>query len=85
MEEFLGFKKMITPVLIQMLFWLGVLMCVIGGFAFMLRGGVGLFIGIGYIILGPVVVRVYCELLIVIFNIHDTLKELNSKVKDSLG
>ena len=31
MEDFLKFKRMITPIIIQILFWIGVVLCVIGG------------------------------------------------------
>jgi hypothetical protein len=35
--------------------------------------------GIGTAILGPVAVRIYAELMLVIFEINDNLKKLNDK------
>ncbi len=74
MDDFISFRRMLTPTVIQLLFWLGVAACVIGGFVMLARGAV--LMGIIYIILGPIAVRVYCELLIVIFRINDTLTDI---------
>lgn len=38
MQDFLKFKKMITPIIIQILFWIGALACVIGGLVLVLQG-----------------------------------------------
>ena len=74
MNDFLAFRKMITPLIIQIIFWIGVVICVIGGLialadSFAPQGLVAL-------ILGPLAVRIYCELLIVIFRINDTLTDI---------
>jgi hypothetical protein len=74
MEDFISFRRMVTPTVIQLLFWLGVAVCVIGGFIMLVGGAV--LMGIAYIILGPIIVRIYCELLIVIFRINDTLTDI---------
>lgn len=88
MEDFLRFKKMITPVLIQILFWIGVVVSVVGGLIAIVaganqeRGGGSIVLaGILWILLGPIAVRVYCELLIVIFSINDTLTETKNLLK----
>jgi len=39
MNEFLTFRKMITPVIIQVLFWIGVVACVIAAIANILKAG----------------------------------------------
>jgi len=74
--DFLSFRKMITPVIIQVVFWLGVLFCVVYGFG-QLLGGQGL-MGLVYIIAGPIAVRIYCEMLILLFRIHDALQDIRS-------
>jgi phosphotransferase system glucose/maltose/N-acetylglucosamine-specific IIC component len=88
MEDFLKFRKMITPAIIQVLFWIGVAVCVIAGLVFMAysfdsySGGVGVFLsGLLVLILGPIGVRVYCELLILFFRMNESLTE----IKDSLA
>ena len=75
MNEFLTFRKMITPTIIQALFWVGVLGCVIGAI-----GNFGqkmILSGIVMLILGPIMVRVYCELLIVAFKMLESLQEIS--------
>ncbi|MDW8226379.1 MAG: DUF4282 domain-containing protein, partial [Anaerolineales bacterium] len=82
MEDFLKFKKMITPIIIQILFWIGVvgsvimgLISIVGGANAHYGGGAMVFAGILWIFLGPIITRIYCELLIVIFSINDTLTD----------
>lgn len=85
MEDFLKFKKMITPVIIQVLFWVGVAGSVLGGLIMMgmsfgqYGGGAGTFLtGLLMVIIGPVSVRIYCELLILFFRMNETLTEIKS-------
>lgn len=76
MDEFLTFRKMITPTIIQIVFWIGVAYCVIYGIRLIFDG---LFIfGLIYLIVGPFVVRIYCELIILLFRIYDTLNEIKN-------
>ena len=74
--DFLSFRKMITPVIIQVVFWLGVVGCVLTGLGALL-GGQGLY-GLGLIVIGPIVVRIECELLILLFRMHDALQEIKA-------
>jgi hypothetical protein len=62
---------MVTPVIIQVLFWLGVAVSVVAGLLEIGESPLG---GLLLIVLGPLVVRLYCELLIVVFRIHDLLR-----------
>ena len=88
MNEYLAFRKMITPAIIQILFWIGVVICVISGIAGIaagasadIGGGKMVFTGFLTLILGPIFVRVYCELIIVMFRILDVLKDIQSGKK----
>ncbi len=81
MEEYLSFRKMITPIIIQILFWIGVALCVIMGLAGIVGGigagsGVVVLTSVLMILIGPIFVRVYCELIIIMFRIHDVLTEI---------
>ncbi|HOI24091.1 MAG TPA: DUF4282 domain-containing protein [Caldisericia bacterium] len=85
-NDWLFLKKMITPVVIQIIYWLGILVVIILGLIAIIRsfgafggGAIGLLSGILMIILGPIMVRVYCEILVVMFNIYEELKKLNAK------
>lgn len=78
MGEFLRFRRMVTPVLIQLLFWLGVLAVVVGGVVTIVTDNV--LIGVAVLVLGPIAVRVYAELLIVLFRIHSALQDMASSL-----
>ena len=87
MENFLKFKKMVTPIIIQMLFWIGLVTCVIVGIVDITvgvtshSGGTAVLKGIGWLVLGPIGVRIYCEILIVIFSINNILTDLKNLLK----
>ncbi|MDH7514375.1 MAG: DUF4282 domain-containing protein [Bacteroidota bacterium] len=76
MNEFWSFEKMITPTIIKILFWIGIVLCVIIGILVMTKGDILILGGLLIIILGPIVWRVYCELLMVIFSINDHLRQI---------
>ena len=75
MGEFLTFRKMVTPIFIQLLFWLGILGA-IGYGVFLMTLGDNVLLGVAALVLGPIAVRIYAELLIVIFRIQGSLNEL---------
>ena len=81
MSDFWAFRTMVTPVIIQVLFWVGVLICLIAGLVMIvmgikLPGDQMVLKGVLLVILGPLGVRVYCEILIVFFRINETLTEI---------
>ena len=73
MNDFLAFRKFITPLFIQVIFWLFVIMIVIAGLISMFQGGAAIFSGLLMIVVGPLIIRMYCELLILLFRIYDEL------------
>uniref|UniRef100_A0A7C5ALR1 DUF4282 domain-containing protein n=1 Tax=Desulfobacca acetoxidans TaxID=60893 RepID=A0A7C5ALR1_9BACT len=79
LKEFLSFHTMLTPIIIQILFWVGVAICVIAGIFLIATGKIQ---GLLIILLGPVVVRGYCEILIIFFRINDTLAEIKELMED---
>lgn len=74
MSEFLSFRSMVTPAVIQIIFWLVVLGNVVAAIGLFAKHhpGLGLLVLIG----GPLLTRIYCELLIIIFRMHETLKTI---------
>lgn len=81
MSDFWAFRTMVTPVIIQVLFWVGVIVCIIAGLVMIgmgikLPGDQMVLKGVLLVILGPLGVRVYCEILIVFFRINETLTEI---------
>jgi hypothetical protein len=84
MRDFWAFRTMVTPVIIQIIFWIGTLICLGVGAGMILMGvsrqhpemGHYIWKGILLLFLGPLGVRVYCEILIVFFRINETLTEI---------
>ena len=77
MKEFLSYKTMVTPGILKILSYVGMVIAVIVGLVTAFTAD--LLTGIGMTILGPVVVRIYAELMLVVFEIHNELKKLNDK------
>jgi len=85
MNDFLAFRRMVTPIVIQVVFWLGLVACVVVGLGSVVAGATSSYGG-GWMVLwgffmllvGPLVVRIYCELLIVLFGIHSTLADIKN-------
>jgi len=83
MSDFMQFKKMLTPVIIQILFWLGSILSVLVCLGLLIFGlEEEKLLGLILILLGPIVVRIYGELLIVVFTINDTLTEIHRSLKE---
>ena len=76
MKDFLNYKYMITPGILKILSYIAMVGCVIAGIFTLFVEPVS---GIGMIVLGPIVARIYTELMLVIFEIHSELKSLNGK------
>ena len=84
-KDFLFFRKMLTPLIIQIIFWIGVVVTFIGGIATMFQSG-GFWRGLLAAILGPIFVRIFTELIIVTFKINDSLSDIRAvKLKESKG
>ena len=97
----LQFRKFITPLAIQIIFWIRAAASVISGIGLIIAGarfrvscnnaeggmpvmpmgpmlppGLTIFGGLLQIFLGPVIVRIWCELIMLFFRIYDTLQEI---------
>ena len=81
MSDFLTFRRMVAPVVIQIVFWLGSVAVIVFGVAGIVIGAhhnrasevVG---GFMLLLFGPLVLRLYCEVLIVAFRINDSLTDI---------
>ncbi|HUU42478.1 MAG TPA: DUF4282 domain-containing protein [Planctomycetota bacterium] len=80
--DFVAFRKMITPVIIQVVFWIAVAVVVIVSLIGLgeSRGDAKL-AAVLTLLLGPIAVRMYCELLIVIFRIHSNLEQIEKNTR----
>ncbi|HLQ72822.1 MAG TPA: DUF4282 domain-containing protein [Bacillota bacterium] len=83
LSNFLKFDTMITPTIIKIVFWIGAGLSVLSGLGIIISGmnsyfggGAQVFAGLITIVVGPFVVRIYCELLIIFFKMHESLQEI---------
>jgi len=77
MGDLLTFKKMISPILIQVLFWIGIVAVVIAALGAIFSGE--FLSGLLMLLIGPLIVRLYAEIFIVMFKINDGVQELVKK------
>jgi hypothetical protein len=76
MKEFLSYKTMVTPGIVKVLSYIGMVVALIAG---LLAMAVDPLTGIATAILGPIAVRIYAEVMLIMFEIHGELKKLNDK------
>ena len=82
MGDFLTFRRMITPIIIQIVFWIGIIGILVLGILALVDGASGetdggaVVLGVLFIIFGPMIWRVFCELLILVFRIIEKLANL---------
>jgi len=78
MKDIFFFNAMLTPKIITFVYWLLLFMAVVSGIGAMFTGfGVGsILTGFLIVVAGAVGARIWCELLIVLFKIHENLKKL---------
>jgi hypothetical protein len=76
-KDFLTFRRMITPVVIQVIFWLGLVGVLVGSVVMMTEE---VLLGLGMLVGGPIVLRIYCELLILFFRVNETLTDIRTSL-----
>ncbi|MCX7683437.1 MAG: DUF4282 domain-containing protein [Anaerolineae bacterium] len=90
-QDFLTFRRMVTPLIIQALFWIGVALSVLTGAAWLVTG---LVVGINedqasvllislccspvIVVLGILLSRIEAELLILAFRTYETLNDIRN-------
>jgi len=80
MKSVFFFDSMLTPKIITFVYWLMLFGCVVSGLGAMFSSyGGGFFAGLGILVGGAIASRIWCELLIVLFKIHENLQKLANK------
>ncbi|MFH1061512.1 MAG: DUF4282 domain-containing protein [Candidatus Omnitrophota bacterium] len=84
MKDFFGFKKLVTPVIVQILFWMGMTVWGLKLFGLvkemiMMHGKTDIMGAVTLIIVWPLTLRLYCEIIMLIFKINENLLKLNQK------
>lgn len=83
LKQVLMFDSMLTPKIITFVYWLLLAIALVSGLGAM-SGYYGVtlgsfFTGLAIIVFGGVFARIWCELLIVLFKIHENLKKIVDK------
>jgi hypothetical protein len=98
-KNFLSFERMITPIIIKILFYIGLIGSLLGGLVFFFPTG---FVGISYkgfgqilwgfilgllgglliTFLGVLLTRIYAELLILVFQINESLTDIKMLLQE---
>lgn len=88
LNKFFNFDEMVTPVIIKIIYWIGVALVVLSGLVSIIAGigshfggGIQVLGGLLMIVIGPLFVRIWCELMIVLFEIHKNIVEINKKTQ----
>ena len=76
MKAFLNYEYMITPGVLKILSYISMVVVVSMG---VLALGTDAITGVSMIVLGPIAVRIYAELMLVIFELHNELKKIANK------
>ena len=86
--DLLMFRRMVAPWVIMVLFWLGVAGAVLIGLIILVMGMLGKGIGMAEALVGLIsipinilLVRLYCELMIVIFRMNETLTDIKNSLE----
>lgn len=96
LKHFMSFERMITPVIIKVIFWIGLIITTLAGVITFFggiiygvsEGEIGMIIGSLFggpllFLLGVLVLRIYCELLILAFRINETLTDIKLLLKNN--
>lgn len=90
MRDYLYFDTMITPKIITFIYWLMLAAAAIAGLVMLSKGFTVMkysgFAGFGMIVVAPIlvvavalVVRIYCEIMIVLFKMNEALQDIRHK------
>jgi hypothetical protein len=79
----MNFDKMITPMIIKVIFWISVVLTVLGGLLSL--GGENAIAGVFLILFGPLVARIYAELLLVLFQVHSRMNDIYTLLDQRLS
>ena len=87
MKDFFVFRRMITPFIIQVFYWIATLASIVAGIYFLANSqdsydSTGDIIsGLGLLFIGPLVIRIWFEMLILAFRVNETLTEIKNNTE----
>ena len=81
MNDFLSFRYMITPGIMKIACYLGMIICVVAGGAMAVAAEP--ISGVLLLLFGPIGCRITTEMTLVMFEIHSELKQMNDTGKSN--
>lgn len=89
MKDFFSFRRMITPYIIMIIFWVAIVVLVISlvgaSIGLLSSKSSALFLCLIWPLglpLGVLVIRIYCELLILFFRMNETLTDIKNALSN---
>jgi hypothetical protein len=76
MQKFLTFDEMVTPSVILIVYWIVIILIVIGALSTLAGGFWAFVMGVVGAAVGLILWRVACEMMLIVFRIHAQLAEL---------
>jgi hypothetical protein len=76
MQKFLTFDEMVTPSIILVVYWLVIILIVIGALSTLAGGFWAFVMGVIAAAVGIVLWRVACEMMLIVFRIHAQLADI---------
>lgn len=84
MKDWIEFRSMWTPTLIQVVFIVGSVLLVFLGVREMINSDerIDRLFGLAMVLVGPILLRLYCEWFVVVFKIHQGIEDLRNELAD---
>lgn len=76
MQRYLTLNELITPTIIRLVYWIGIALIVLGALSSMFGGFRAFIFGLIGAAIGLVLWRVWCEVMLILFRIHDDLAQI---------
>lgn len=85
MKDFFAFRRMLAPWIIRIGFIIGLVTLVSVGLYDIFNPHLSATLGLFIIIVGPILLRLFLEMLIVAFSVNETLTDIRNQLKKNVS
>jgi hypothetical protein len=78
LSDFIFFRRMLTPWLLQCFFWVSFFSCIVAGILLLIQGQISM--GLITLLGAPFMLRITCEFMILFFRMNETLTDLKNHI-----